>query len=86
MRTETTGTVVHGGLQLDHPIALPDQSRVRVAVEPDDDWRIRFKEGLQTLQRLCQDAQFTPAAGDIIGMNCMNAVDTNILVYKRWDS
>jgi hypothetical protein len=34
MKTETTGTVVAGTLQLDRHINLPDHSRVRVAVEP----------------------------------------------------
>jgi hypothetical protein len=55
MRTETTGTVIHGGLQLDRPIELPDRSRVRVAVEPEDDWRERFNAGLRTLNKLCED-------------------------------
>ncbi len=55
MRTETTGIVVHGCLQLDHQIELPDQSRVRVAVEPEEDWRIRFNAGLQALQKLCEE-------------------------------
>ena len=29
MTTETTATVVNGGLELDHRLDLPDQSRVR---------------------------------------------------------
>jgi hypothetical protein len=55
MRTETTGTIVHGGLQLDNLIDLPDQCRVRVAIEPVVDWRSRFNVGLQALQKLCED-------------------------------
>lgn len=55
MRTETTGIVVGGGLQLDCPIDLPDQSCVRVAVEPEDDWRIRFNRGLAALKKLCDE-------------------------------
>ena len=55
MRTETTGTILHGSLQLDHPIDLPDNSRVRVAVEPEENWRARFNAGLQTLQQLSND-------------------------------
>ena len=81
MRTETTGIVVRGHLQLDHPIELPDKSRVRIAVEPEEDWRIRFNAGLRRWRSYARSARFTPAAGDTRGMNCMNAVDTNILVY-----
>jgi hypothetical protein len=55
MRTETTGTVVHGSLQLDRPIDLPDQSRVHIAVESEDDWRVRFEVGLRALRKLCED-------------------------------
>jgi hypothetical protein len=46
MRTETTGTVVGGTLQLDECLDLPDHSRVRVAVEPVDKWPARFQTGL----------------------------------------
>ena len=55
MRTETTGIVVGGVLQLDQPINLPDNSRVRVAIEPVEEWRARFKAGLIAWQRLCQN-------------------------------
>ncbi len=54
MTTETIATVVNGGLQLDVPLALPDQSRVRVAVEPLNDWRARFKAGLEEWKSYCQ--------------------------------
>ncbi len=53
MRTETTGIVVGGGLEVDRPIDLPDRSRVRVVVEPEVDWRFRFNAGLTALRRLC---------------------------------
>ena len=54
MRTETTGTIVAGVLQLDERIDLPDNSRVRVAVEPLEEWRTRFQTGLKAWKRLCQ--------------------------------
>ena len=46
MRTETTGTIVGDVLQLDEYLDLPDHSRVRVAVEPVDEWPARFQAGL----------------------------------------
>jgi hypothetical protein len=55
MRTETTGIVFRGCLLLDHPIELPDQSRVHVAVEPERDWRIGFNVGLLALRKLCEE-------------------------------
>jgi hypothetical protein len=55
MRTETTGTVVAGLLELDQRIDLPDHSRVRVAVEPVEEWRTRFKAGLQAWRQLRQN-------------------------------
>jgi len=55
MKTETTGTIVSGVLQLDGRIDLPDKSRVRVAVEPLEEWRTRFQTGLKAWKQLCQD-------------------------------
>ena len=54
MRTESRGTVVGGVLQLDQRIDLPDNSRVRVAIEPMVEWRARFKAGLKAWQQVCQ--------------------------------
>lgn len=34
MTTQTTGIVIDGALQLDHPLTLPDRSRVEVTVRP----------------------------------------------------
>ena len=48
MRTETLGTVVAGALQLDQQLDMPDQSRVRVAVEPVENWQLRLREGLES--------------------------------------
>ncbi len=45
MKTETLGTVVAGALRLDRQLDLPDQSRVRVAVEPLEGWQARLREG-----------------------------------------
>jgi hypothetical protein len=55
MKTETTGTIVAGVLQLDGRIDLPDKSRVRVAVEPLEEWRTRFQTGLKAWKQLRQD-------------------------------
>jgi hypothetical protein len=55
MRTETTGTIVAGALQLDERIDLPDNSRVRVAVQPLEEWRTRFQTGLNAWKQLCHD-------------------------------
>jgi hypothetical protein len=55
MRTETTGTVVAGLLELDQRLDLPDRSRVRVAVEPLDGWGGRFRSGLKAWRQLRQE-------------------------------
>ncbi len=38
-------TVVDGVLQIDECLDLPDHSRVRVAIEPVDEWTARFQAG-----------------------------------------
>jgi hypothetical protein len=55
VRTETLGTVVAGVLKLDQQINLPDQSRVRVAVEPLEGWQPRFSAGLQSWKAFCEE-------------------------------
>jgi hypothetical protein len=55
MRTETTGTVTAGILTLDQPLNLPDQSRVRVAVEPLEGWQARFSVGLDAWKAFCAE-------------------------------
>ena len=55
MKTETTGTVVAGVLQLDERLDLPDNSRVRVVIQPLEEWRTRFQSGLKEWKQLCQD-------------------------------
>ena len=55
MKTETSGTIIVGVLQLDQPIDLPDNSRVRVSVEPLEEWRSRFQAGLKAWKQLCRD-------------------------------
>ena len=59
MRTETTGTVMAGVLTLDQPLDLPDQSRVRVAVEPLEGWQSRLSGGLDALEILLRRAPGT---------------------------
>jgi len=55
MKTETTGTVVAGVLELDERIDLPDHSRVRVALEPMEKTRTRLQAGLKAWLQLRQD-------------------------------
>jgi hypothetical protein len=55
MRTETTGTVVAGTLTLDQPLNLPDQSHVRVAVEPLEGWQPQFSAGLAAWRAFCEE-------------------------------
>ncbi len=54
MKMETTATVRDGALQLDAPLDLPDRSRVRVAVEPLENWRARFQTGLGEWKAYCE--------------------------------
>jgi hypothetical protein len=53
MMTETTGTVVAGVLTLDQPLNLPDQSRVRVAVETLEGWQPKSSDGLDAWKVFC---------------------------------
>jgi hypothetical protein len=55
MKTETLGTVVAGALRLDLQLDLPDQSRVRVAIEPLEGWQLRLREGLKSWKAFCED-------------------------------
>lgn len=59
MTTHTTGTVIDGQLQLDQPLALPNQSRVTVTVQPaaeiPSDWQERFRKGLEAWKRLVEE-------------------------------
>ena len=54
MAAELTGTILGGQLRLDRPIELPDNSRVRVAVEPVDDWQPRLRNGLKVWKQVCE--------------------------------
>ena len=55
MRTETLGTVVAGKLRLDQQLSLPDKSRVRVAIEPLEDWRSRLRNGWESWKAYCEE-------------------------------
>lgn len=55
MRTQTTGTVNQGQLELDEPLDLPNQSRVQVTVELNEDWRTRYRSGLEEFKRLIRE-------------------------------
>ena len=54
MKSEVTGTIIAGALQLDQPIDLPDNCRVRVSVEPLGDWRAKFQAGLKAWKQHCR--------------------------------
>ena len=81
MRTETLGTVVAGELRLDQQLSLPDKSRVA--------WRSsRWKTGdpdCATVgsrgKHIAKNTPSMPVDDATRGMNCMNAVDTNVLIY-----
>ena len=45
--------IIAGLLQLDERIDLPDNCRVRVAVEPLGDWRAGFQMGLSAWKQFC---------------------------------
>lgn len=54
MSMDVTATVLGGALKLDQPLPLPDQSRVRVTIQPvftNEAWR----EALAALERLRHD-------------------------------
>ncbi len=55
MKTETTATVINGGLELDQRLDLPDQSRVRVAIEPLEGWKDRYSAGLESWKKFCEE-------------------------------
>jgi hypothetical protein len=55
MRMEITGTVVDGALELDQRLDMPDQSLVRVALEPVEDWRARARAGLEAWKAYCDE-------------------------------
>jgi len=54
MKADLRGTVVGGTLKLDEPVALPDQSRVRVTVESVVDSNEGWRKALDALNRLRQ--------------------------------
>jgi hypothetical protein len=45
---------MNGGLELDQRLDLPDQSRVRVAIEPLESWKTRVSAGWQSLKEFCE--------------------------------
>jgi hypothetical protein len=55
MTTEMLGTVVAGALRLDQQLNLPDQSRVRVAVEPLGTWQSQLHEGWESWKTFCEE-------------------------------
>ena len=55
MKTETLGTVVAGALRLDQQLNLPDQSRVRVAVEPLEGRQPQLREGWESWKAFCEE-------------------------------
>lgn len=55
MISQVNATVVHGALQLDQPLPLPDQSRVRVQIEPIEEIGAGWPQRFAAFQRLCDE-------------------------------
>lgn len=59
MNTELEATVIDGALELDYPVALPNQTRVRVSVEPvsiSSKWKNRGRAtGWSAMKRRIQE-------------------------------
>ena len=54
MTTQATGTIVAGAIKLDIPINLPDNSRVRVAIEPLEVATSKRREALKEWIAFCE--------------------------------
>ena len=54
MKREIIGTVIAGGVKLDQPVDLPENCRVRVAIESLSERRTRLQSGLESWQEVCQ--------------------------------
>lgn len=52
MKSNFSGTVFGGGVQLDEPVDLADASRVHVTIIPVDQWKDRWSQVLSTLEEL----------------------------------
>jgi antitoxin (DNA-binding transcriptional repressor) of toxin-antitoxin stability system len=52
MKSNFSGTVFGGGVQLDEPVELADASRVHVTIIPVDQWKGRWSQVLSTLEEL----------------------------------
>jgi hypothetical protein len=50
MTQTVTGTVVAGVLQLDHPLSLPDQTKVNITVQPLEATKAEAIAAWQSLQ------------------------------------
>ncbi len=81
MKTETTGTLVDGVVQLDEAVDLPNHSRVSVIVKPLASDPDTAKAALVRFLRAPRSGSSTRKACGLRGTNCMNAVDTNVFVY-----
>ena len=55
MSTQITGTIVGGRLELDGPIALPDQSRVNVVISPQPDQSAHRVEAFERWRKHIQE-------------------------------
>ena len=82
MKVLMRATVLDGGLELDEPVGFPDHYRVQVSVEPlpaaEQEWQAAF----QAFQELSPSVRSTRAEHASAVRNCMNAVDTNVVVYS----
>ncbi|MGH7202591.1 MAG: hypothetical protein ACREJB_18435 [Planctomycetaceae bacterium] len=55
MKAEVTATLIDDMLKLDHPIELPNHSRVRVIVEPVSETNVSWKSAMEAFKRLCEE-------------------------------
>jgi hypothetical protein len=52
MKSNFSGTIFGGGVQLDERVELADQCRVRVTIIPVDQWKSRWNQALLALDEL----------------------------------
>lgn len=55
METQVTGTLVDGVVRLDEQVDIPNNSRVRVALQTIDEAKTLYNEGLNEWLQTCKD-------------------------------
>ena len=80
MIAEILATVEKGELKLDGSLPFPDQTRVKLHVEPIWD-PVAARQAWQALLRGSTSIRLSGAAAPIRARSCMIAIDTNVFVY-----